>query len=69
MFEVVRCDTFEYTISTLLKVKKSDVIWRFISVYGSTYEEHKLDFINELHNVFASWNGPTLVGGDFNLIR
>jgi hypothetical protein len=38
MFEVVRCDTFEYTVSTLLKVKKSDVIWRFISVYGSDYE-------------------------------
>jgi hypothetical protein len=28
-----------------------------------------LDFINELHNIYASWNGPTLVGGDFNLIR
>jgi hypothetical protein len=69
MFEVVRCDTFEYTVSTLLKVKKNDVIWRFISIYGSAYEEYKLDFINELHNVLASWNGPTLVGGDFNLIR
>jgi hypothetical protein len=38
-------------------------------VYGSAYEDHKLTFINELHNIYASWNGPTLVGGDFNLIR
>jgi endonuclease/exonuclease/phosphatase family metal-dependent hydrolase len=38
-------------------------------VYGSAYDEHKLEFINELHNVYASWNGPTIVGGDFNLIR
>jgi hypothetical protein len=38
-------------------------------VYGSAYEEHKLEFINELHNVYACWSGPTLVGGDFNLIR
>jgi hypothetical protein len=38
-------------------------------MYGSAYDEHKLAFINKLHNVFASWNGPTLVGGDFNLIR
>jgi hypothetical protein len=45
------------------------VSWRFILVYGSTYEEHKLEFIIELHNVYAKWNGPTLVGGDFNLIR
>ena len=44
-------------------------MWRFIAVYGSSYEEHKLEFINELHNVFASWSGPTLVGGDFNLVR
>jgi hypothetical protein len=45
------------------------VSWRFILFYGSTYEEHKLEFINELHNVYAKWNGPTLVGGGFNLIR
>jgi hypothetical protein len=45
------------------------VVWRFISVYGSAYDEHKLEFFNELHNTYASWNGPTLVGGNFNLIR
>jgi hypothetical protein len=49
--------------------KKYNVIWRVIAVYDSAYEEHKLDFINELHNVFACWSGPTLIGGDCNLIR
>jgi hypothetical protein len=33
------------------------------------YEEGKIEFINELHLVLSSWQGPTLVGGDFNLSR
>jgi hypothetical protein len=28
-----------------------------------------MNSINELHNIIPSWSGPTLVGGDFNLIR
>jgi hypothetical protein len=44
-------------------------VWRFVSVYGSSFDEFKLEFINELHNVLACWDGPTLIGGDFNLIR
>jgi hypothetical protein len=28
-----------------------------------------MEFINELHLVLSSWQGPTLVGGDFNLSR
>jgi hypothetical protein len=69
MFEVIRWDILDFTVSVILKDKKSGLIWRFISVYGSAYDEHKLAFINELHNIYASWSGPTLVGGDFNLIR
>jgi hypothetical protein len=40
-----------------------------IVVYGSPYEEGKLEFLAELHEVMASWSGPTLIGGDFNLVR
>jgi endonuclease/exonuclease/phosphatase family metal-dependent hydrolase len=69
MFAVVRWDILGFTISVILKDRKTGLIWRFISIYGSAYNEHKLAFINELHNIYASWNGPTLVGGDFNLIR
>jgi endonuclease/exonuclease/phosphatase family metal-dependent hydrolase len=47
---------------------KKDITWRFISVYGFAYEERKLEFINVLHNMYASWSGPR-VGGDFNLTR
>jgi hypothetical protein len=43
-------------------------IWRFVSVYGSPYEEGKADFIQELHDVMKNWFGPTLFGADFNLV-
>jgi hypothetical protein len=37
-------------------------------VYGSPYEETKLEFIDELQLVMWNWEGPTLVGSDFNLV-
>ena len=40
----------------------------FISVYGSAYEEGKADFIQELSSLLENWDGPALVGGDFNLV-
>jgi hypothetical protein len=69
IFDIVRWDIFSYRVSVQIEAKKDSVIWRVIDVYDCAYEEHKLDFINELHNVVACWSGPTLVGGDFNLIR
>jgi hypothetical protein len=68
-FEVVSWEVFKYCVVVIIKDKKSSSIWRFVSLYGSSYDEFKLDFINELHNVMAGWDGPTLIGGDFNLIR
>jgi hypothetical protein len=40
-----------------------------VVVYGSPYEETKMEFIDKLHRVMDQWQGPTLVGGDFNLVR
>jgi hypothetical protein len=38
-------------------------------VYGSPYHEHKWEFIAELHDVMENSTIPTLVCGDFNLVR
>jgi len=38
-------------------------------VYGSPYEEGKQEFIDELHTIFDNWEGPMVLGGDFNLVR
>lgn len=43
--------------------------WRIIVVHGSPYEEGKLGLISELHQHFINCQGPTLFGGDFNLVR
>jgi hypothetical protein len=43
-----------------------DFVWRLVVVYGTPYEEFKVDFINELHEVMGGWQGPTILGGDFN---
>jgi hypothetical protein len=32
-------------------------------VYGTAYDELKMDFINEMHGVLGGWQGPTLIGG------
>jgi endonuclease/exonuclease/phosphatase (EEP) superfamily protein YafD len=40
-----------------------------VVTYGSPYEESKVEYITELHLVMSHWNGPTLIGGDFNLVR
>ena len=69
LFEVISWNINQYCVTVLLKNKNDNNMWRYISVYGTAYEEQKLAFINELHNVMASWVGPTAIGGDFNLIR
>jgi hypothetical protein len=68
-FEVISWELFKYCVSVIIRDRRNGTVWRFVSVYGSSYDEFKLEFINELHNVMACWDGPTLIGGDFNLIR
>jgi hypothetical protein len=53
----------------VLKNIKEVFTWRLVVVYGLAYDEQKLSFIAELHSVMGEWLGPTLLGGDFNLIR
>jgi endonuclease/exonuclease/phosphatase family metal-dependent hydrolase len=33
------------------------------------FQEGKQSFSDELHRVMGSWQGPTLIAGDFNLVR
>jgi hypothetical protein len=53
----------------MIKNKIDNFCWRLIVVYGSRYEETKLEFIEEMDQVMAKWEGPTLLGGDFNLVK
>jgi endonuclease/exonuclease/phosphatase (EEP) superfamily protein YafD len=53
----------------VVKNKITEFTCRITIVYGSAYEVKKQEFIHELLHLFLHWDGPALVGGDFNLIR
>jgi hypothetical protein len=67
-FEVLAWQQTRYCVSIMIKNCSDKFVWRFISVYGSAYEDGKADFIQELSSLLENWDGPTLVGGDFNLV-
>jgi hypothetical protein len=56
-------------VTVVLKNQTDKFVWRLVVVYGSPYEETKIDFVNEMHLVMGQWQGPTLMLGDFNLVR
>jgi hypothetical protein len=40
-----------------------------VAIYGTTYEEHKQEFIDELMSLTQNLSTPILFGGDINLVR
>ena len=52
----------------MIKNSHDKFVWRLVVVYGSPYEEGKLDFLQEIESILGNWDGPTVLGGDFNLI-
>ena len=69
VFEIISWDILKFSISCKVKIVGKDIEFRVVTVYGSSYEEHKEEFISELHSLFVENAAPTLVGGDFNLVR
>jgi hypothetical protein len=52
-----------------LRNKGDHFEWVLIAIYGAVQEEEQEIFLRELIQVFNAENLPTLVGGDFNIIR
>jgi hypothetical protein len=69
LFEILSWEIKAFLVSYVLKIKTNGRVWRHISVYGSPCEEGKEEFISELHSLFLDKNLPTLISGDFNLVR
>jgi hypothetical protein len=59
----------KYSASCMILYRKKNIDWKLVVVYGSPYDEGKVEFIDELHSVLTVWQGPILIGGDFNLCR
>jgi exonuclease III len=69
MLEVISWEFYVYCASAIVKNIYDKVTWRLIVVYGSPYEDTKLEFLRDLDQMLEKWQDPTLVGGDFNLVR
>ena len=67
-FSATLISTLKFSVSIMLQDTKTGFSWKLVVVYGSPYEEGKESFIKELHSIMESWQGPVILGGDFNLI-
>lgn len=68
-FSVLGYVRLDFSISLVIKDVKSNFVWKLVVVYGSPYEAGKLDFLNELHEIMSKSQEPTMLAGDFNLVR
>jgi len=68
-FSATLISTLDFSVSIMLQDKKTGFSWKLVVVYGSPYDEGKESFLKELHSIMESWQGPVILGGDFNLIR
>lgn len=69
LFNMVIGEMLNYSVSVMMTCKKTGFSWKLIVVYGPAYDEQRQTFLDELDLVMNSWQGPILIGGDFNLVR
>jgi hypothetical protein len=69
MLEVISWEFSVYCASAIVKNIYDKVTWRLIVVYCFPSGGTKLDFLRDLDQMLEKWQCPTLVGGDFNLVR
>ncbi|CAD6240521.1 unnamed protein product [Miscanthus lutarioriparius] len=69
LFNMAIGEMLNYSVSVIMTCKKTRFSWKLIVVYGPAYDEQRQTFLDELDLVMNSWQGPILIGGDFNLVR
>jgi hypothetical protein len=69
LFDIISWEAKTFSVPVVVKVKTSGLILRIVTVYGSSYEEKKEAFSFELHSLFIDYQGHSIIGGDFNLVR
>lgn len=69
VFEVLEWQKRTFSISCVIKCLANGFCCRINTVYGPANDDKKNNFIEELFAICTDWDGPSLTGGDFNLIR
>lgn len=67
-FEVIAWQLGVYYVAAMIRNNVDKFTWRLVVVYGSPYEEGKMEFIQKLENLLVNLDGPTIFGGDFNIV-
>jgi exonuclease III len=69
IFSVERWIIRTFLVSCEVVMRKDNFKCRITNVYGTPYEEKKQDFMDELEEIMSEYRGPSIIGGDFNLVR
>jgi exonuclease III len=69
IFDIINQDIREFMIICSIHHKSKNVTFNFVNVYGAAQLENKDKFLSELSSVCSNCKGPTIFGGDFNIIR
>jgi exonuclease III len=67
--EIIGWQNMSFSISVVIRNKCDKLVWTLVVVYGSAYDEGKQEFTDEFHSLFDNWDGPILIGDDFNVVR
>jgi exonuclease III len=68
-FNITDTEVGRFFIKVTLMDLKLNVTWCLVIVYGAAQMNDKEDFLIELGRVCSDQRHPTLIGGDFNIIR
>jgi hypothetical protein len=69
VYSMTVLDILKFSVSVMLSNKKNGFSWKLVVVYGPAYDDRKVEFLDELEHIMIPWQGPMLIGGDFNLVR
>jgi hypothetical protein len=68
-FEIVRVDEKEFLLAVEVTEKSMKINLMLIMVYGPAHEDRRESFLAELAETCSKIKIPTLIGGDFNILK
>ena len=63
LFKVIGFVNKKFCTVATLKNKSDGFVWHLVAIYGTSYNELKLEFFAELHEVMDGLTYPVLLGG------
>jgi hypothetical protein len=69
LHDVLENEPGNHFVRMLLQDKISKMKWHLAMVYGPAQNDEKENFLIEFAQLYEKCEGPTVIGGDFNIIR